>query len=95
MGSKSPLSISSMADARTMRNLSRRTSADTGTGGRTEVSTTLPPDNACRMLLLELKAGGLVLVFWASDGDFMVVIVVVMYQCDEQEVQVVCNNCNN
>jgi hypothetical protein len=83
MGSKSPLSITAMADARTMRNLSRRTSADTGTGGRTEVSTTLPLDNACRMLLLELKAGGLVLVFCASDGDFMAVVaaVVVVINC--------------
>jgi hypothetical protein len=77
-----------MADSRIIRNLSRRTSADTGIG-RTEVSTTLPPDSARRMLFLELKAIGLVLVFCASDGDFMVVIVVVMYQFDEQEVQVV------
>jgi hypothetical protein len=34
------------------------------------------------MLLLELKAGGLVLVFCASDGDFMVVVVdVVVIYC--------------
>jgi hypothetical protein len=81
MGSKVPLSITAMADSRIMRNLSRRTSADTGIG-RTGVSTTLPLDKACRMLLLELKAGGLVLLFCASDGDFMVVVVdVVVIYC--------------
>jgi hypothetical protein len=41
------------------------------------VSTPLPLDNACRILLLEFKAVALVLLFGASDGDFMVVIVVV------------------
>jgi hypothetical protein len=65
MGSELQLSTSAMADARIIRNLSRRTFADTGIG-RTEVSTTLPLDNACRMLLLELKAVGLVLVVCAS-----------------------------
>jgi hypothetical protein len=75
MGSKSSLSFIAMARLIIIRTLSRRTSADTGVG-RTEVSATLPLDSACRMLLLELKAGGLVLVFCASDGDFMVVVVV-------------------
>jgi hypothetical protein len=83
MRSKSSLSISAMARLIILRTLSRRTSADSGevcvTGiGRTEVSTTLPLNNACRMLLLDVKAGGLVLVFCASHGDFMVVVVIVV-----------------
>jgi hypothetical protein len=103
MASKSSLSIIAMAELIIIRTLSRWTSADsggvcvcvTGTGG-IEVPTTLPLNNACRMLLLVLKDGGLLLVFCASDEDFMVVIVVVICQFDEQEVQVkaVCNNCN-
>jgi hypothetical protein len=82
MGSKSPRSIIAMARSRITRTLSRRISADWSevcvTGRRrAEVSTRLPLDNACRMLLL--KVVGLVLVvFGASDGDFMVVDVVVI-----------------
>jgi hypothetical protein len=85
MGSKSSLSSSAMAESIIMRTLSRRTTADSGEVvcvngiGRTEGSTTLPLDNACRMLLLVLKAVRLVLVSCASDGDFMVVVAVVKY----------------
>jgi hypothetical protein len=101
MASKSSLSIIAMAELIIARDLSRWTSADSGevcvcvtVTGRIEVPTTLPLNNACRMLLLVLKAGGLVLVFCASAEDFMVVVVaVVIYQFDEQEVQVVRNNC--
>jgi hypothetical protein len=80
MGSELQLSISALAESIIIRNLSRPASADTGIG-RTEVSTTFPLDTACRMLLLELKAGGLVQVFCASDGNFMVVVLdgVVIY----------------
>jgi hypothetical protein len=88
---KSSLSIIAMAELIIVRDLSRWTSADSGevcvcvTGtGRIEVPTTLPLNNACRMLLLVLKAGGFVPVFCASAEDFMVVIVVVIYQFDEQ-----------
>jgi hypothetical protein len=81
MGSKSLLSIIAMAKLRILRNLSRRTSADSGEVcviliGRTKVSTKLPLGNAGRVLLL--KISGLVLVFCASDGNFMVVIVLVI-----------------
>jgi hypothetical protein len=80
MGSKSLLSIIAMAKLRILRNLSRRTSADSGEVcviliGRTKVSTKLPLGNAGRMLF---KISGLVLVFCASDGNFMVVIVLVI-----------------
>jgi hypothetical protein len=100
MASTSSLSIIAMAELIIIRDLFRWTSADSGEvfvcvigTGRIDVPATLPLNNACRMLLLVLKAVGLVLVFCASDGDFMVVIVVVTYQFDEQEVQVVRNNC--
>jgi hypothetical protein len=78
IGSKSPLSIIAMAASRIIRNLSLRTSADSGEVcdiviGRTEASTTSRVFNACRVLLL--KVVGLVMVFCASDGIFMVVIV--------------------
>jgi hypothetical protein len=81
MGSKSPLSIIAMAESIIIRNLSRRTSADSGevcviVTGRTKVSTKLPLSNACSVLLL--KVGGLVLVFCASDENFMVIIVLVI-----------------
>jgi hypothetical protein len=85
MGSKSQLSsITAMAELRIVRNLSRRTPADSGelcvtAIGRTEVSSTLPLDNACRMLLLVLKVVGLVLLFGASDGDFMVFMFAAIY----------------
>jgi hypothetical protein len=85
MASRSSLLISAIAASRVIRNLLRRTSADSGEVcviviGRTEVSATLMLDNACRMLLL--KGVGLVLVFCASDGDFMVVTVVVSRSSD-------------
>jgi hypothetical protein len=99
MASTSSPSIIAMAELIIVRDLSRWTSADSGEAcvcvagtGRIEVPTTLPLNNACRMLLLVFKAGGLVLVFCASTGDFMVVVVI--YHFDEQEVQVVHNNCD-
>jgi hypothetical protein len=80
MGSKSSLSIIAMAESIIRRTLSRLTSADSGEVcviviGSREAFTTLPLDNAFRMLLLKLV--GLVLVFCMSDGDFMVVDVVI------------------
>jgi hypothetical protein len=80
-GSKSPLSITAMAKSIIIRNLSRRTSADSDEVcviviGKTKVFTKLPLGNAGRVLLL--KVGGLVLVFCASDGNFMVVVVLVI-----------------
>jgi hypothetical protein len=75
MRSKSWLSIIAMAKSIIIRNLSRRTSADSGDvcviAIGTKVSTKLPVSTACRVLLLRI--GGLVVVFGASDGDFMVV----------------------
>jgi hypothetical protein len=81
MGSKSPLSIIAMAESRIVRNLSRRTSADSSEVcvtviGRTEVSPASRVVNACRVLLLKV-VGLVLLVFCASDGDFMVVVVVI------------------
>jgi hypothetical protein len=73
-----------MAELTIKRNLSRRTPADSGEVcvtaiGRTDMSTTLPLDNACRMLLLVLKVVGLVLLFGTSDGDFMVIMFAAIY----------------
>jgi hypothetical protein len=89
-GSKSSLSsITAMARLTIIRNLSRRASADwgevCGTGiRRAEVSSTLRLDSAGRMLLLVgPKVVGLVLLFGASDGDFMVVTVVGLIACSK------------